>query len=287
MVVGHEGTGVLDQIGDDLADAQIMAGDDCSSKRAGRQLGRVELDLDRFLAAAGVARNRPGRQNFQVDRLASSRASSASRREASEMSVISRSRRRTSCWMTSISRFFESSFLASGRSRRRCAARSAGSSARATDVGREALDRLDAVVERVGHVAQRRSTDCRSRPGGRRNRGSPRALAATPHADGGRRQRRSGLAMVEASSIDRMAVTSARRRRRAGWPSLGGDDLVDVAAWVDSSSTPSTARKRWIGTATETISSPCFGDPHDRAAHAGQRLHHFGIAAPLPPGASL
>jgi hypothetical protein len=32
---------------------------------------------------------------------ASSRASSASRREASEMSVISRSRRRTSCWMTS------------------------------------------------------------------------------------------------------------------------------------------------------------------------------------------
>ncbi|MCY1242478.1 hypothetical protein D9M72_554410 [compost metagenome] len=47
--------------------------------------------------------------------LASLRASSASRREASEISLIRRSRRRTSCWMTSIKRFFDSSVRASGR----------------------------------------------------------------------------------------------------------------------------------------------------------------------------
>ena len=54
-------------------------------------------------------------RNFFMSTLAaSSRASSASRREASEMSVISRSSRRTSCWITSISRVFELSLLASG-----------------------------------------------------------------------------------------------------------------------------------------------------------------------------
>ncbi len=49
-------------------------------------------------------------------------------------------------------------------------------------------------------------------------------------------------------------------------------------ASVDSSSTPSTVPKRWIGTATETISSPRSRDAHDGCRAAGQRVHDFGIA---------
>ena len=45
--------------------------------------------------------------------------------------------------------------------------------------------------------------------------------------------------------------------------------------WVDSSSTPRTARKRWIGTATETIVSPCSLMRTTVDVAAGQGLLHF------------
>ena len=55
------------------------------------------------------------RSVFMSTRSICSRASSASRRDASEISVIRRSRRRTSCWMMSSRRLRDSSVLASGR----------------------------------------------------------------------------------------------------------------------------------------------------------------------------
>ena len=70
------------------------------------------------------------------------------------MSVISRSSRRTSCWMISISR---PRIVVLGQRQRlhRAAQRGQRVLQLVRDIGGEALDRLDAVVERVGHVAQR------------------------------------------------------------------------------------------------------------------------------------
>ncbi len=71
------------------------------------------------------------------------------------MSLISRSRRRTSCWMMASRRSRE--FVAAGERQGldRAAQRGQRILQLVGDVGREALDRLDAVVERAGHVAQR------------------------------------------------------------------------------------------------------------------------------------
>ncbi len=71
------------------------------------------------------------------------------------MSVISRSSRRTSCWMIVGSRSLAS--LGPGERQRLDGAAQRGQRVLefVGDVGGEALDRLDAVVERVGHVAQR------------------------------------------------------------------------------------------------------------------------------------
>ena len=133
------------------------------------------------------------------------------------------------------------------------------------DVGGEALDRLDAVVERVGHVAQRHRQMADLVLAVARNRGSPRALDAAAHPHGGagqpaqrarrwcRRAASTGATVTSAATpkTRRIALRSARRSCRCR------------RLAVDSSSTPSTARKRWIGTATETIMLALLADAHD------------------------
>ena len=71
------------------------------------------------------------------------------------MSVISRSRRRTSCWMISSQPLARRLVLG----QRQCLDRASQRGQRVlqfvADIGGEALDRLDAGIERVRHVAQR------------------------------------------------------------------------------------------------------------------------------------
>ena len=79
---------------------------------------------------------------------------SASRREASEMSLIRRSSRRTSCWITSSRRARESALRASGRVSTALRREVSGFLQFVCHIRREALDRVDALVERLGHVTQ-------------------------------------------------------------------------------------------------------------------------------------
>ena len=85
----------------------------------------------------------------------SCRCNSASSRLASEMSEISRSRRLTSCWITANSRSWLSLGLGERHGFDRRTQRGQRILQLMRHVGGEALDRLDAAVERVGHVAQR------------------------------------------------------------------------------------------------------------------------------------
>ena len=71
------------------------------------------------------------------------------------MSVISRSSRRTSCWMMSISRVARALVLGERQRLDGAAQRGQRVLQLVADIGGEALDRLDAGIERVGHVAQR------------------------------------------------------------------------------------------------------------------------------------
>ena len=113
----REGAGIVDEVVEDLAEAAVVA------ERPGRRRGpcacRSMAERDRAARRPGGARWRrtttASRSRAMSTGSASARASSASRREASEMSLISRSRRRTSCWMIDISRCRESSLRASGR----------------------------------------------------------------------------------------------------------------------------------------------------------------------------
>ena len=114
--------------------------------RPARPWRRRSLATDDHRLAAGCAMSTGS---------ASARASSASRREASEMSLISRSSRRTSCWMIDMQ---APARLVASRERQgldRAAQRGQRVLQLVRDVGREALDRVDAVVERPRHVAQR------------------------------------------------------------------------------------------------------------------------------------
>ena len=100
-------------------------------------------------------------------------------------------------------------------------------------------------------------------------------------------RRRSGLAMVDASSSDRMPVTSAATPKTRKMALRSAATILSMSPpWVDSISAPSTARKRCTGTATETIISPCSltlttvdGLPDSAPITSGK-------AAPLPPGCS-
>ena len=56
VLIGDEGAGVLDQIGDDLADAQVVALDDETRLHARLALDG-EFDLHFLLAAADLPRN--------------------------------------------------------------------------------------------------------------------------------------------------------------------------------------------------------------------------------------
>ncbi len=189
--------------------------------------------------------------------------------------------------MTSISRFLESSLLASGSVSDGAARRGQRVLQFVADIGGKAFDRIDAVVKRGRHFAQRdRQVADFILAGGEIRNFLALLRAAAAHADGGRRSRRSGLAMVDDNSSDRTTLTSVATpktrmiARRSAWTILSISP-----ACVDSSNTPSTARKRWIGTATETISSPLFPwcVPR-RRAHRSSAFIDFRIDRAIAPG---
>ena len=84
----------------------------------------------------------------------SPRASSASSREASEISLIRRSSRRTSCCITAISRSREGPGFDARQSLQGAAQGRQRIFELVGDIGRETLDRVHALVKRLRHVAQ-------------------------------------------------------------------------------------------------------------------------------------
>ena len=144
---------------------------------------------------------------------ASCRCISASRRLASEMSEISRSSRFTSCWMTREQP--AAAFVGLGERQRldRRAQRGERVLQLVRDVGGEALDRLDAAVERVGHVAQRaRQVADLVAPAGEVGNLDARADAPAHPLGALSASRRTGPAMVPASRIDSTTITAAATR---------------------------------------------------------------------------
>ena len=192
------------------------------SARAGRRLGR--------------AWPRRGRRSRAAARPASSgrggsRDSSASSREALEMSVISRSSRLTSCFRMPSSRVARRLVLDQLQRLHRRADRGQRVADLVGDVGGEALDRLHAVRQGVGHVLQRAGEvaelvvargDVRQGdgPGAREPHavGRPRPAAAPAG-------RSAASAANEETRVDRTAM----RMKGTSAAPLGGDDLVDVA----------------------------------------------------------
>jgi hypothetical protein len=140
----RERTGIVDQIVEDLGQAAVVPHDD-----VGLLPERVRFDPQdrrglsprrRSLASATTASISFARSTAS----ASVRASSASRREASEMSLISRSSRFTSCWTIDISLSRDASLRASGNVSTALRSEVSGFFTRAR-LRREALDRVDAV----------------------------------------------------------------------------------------------------------------------------------------------
>ena len=160
------------------------------------------------------------------------RCNSASSRLASETSVISRSSRLTSCSMTASSRARLSGGLGQRHGLDRRAQRGERILQFMRHVRREALDRLDAAVERVGHLAQRAGqfADLVAPVGEVGNLDA--RLDAPPHAS--RRasaSRRTGPAMVRASSIESSTMT-APSARNSGRPAAARPrPRVDLAAF--------------------------------------------------------
>ncbi len=89
--------------------------------------------------------------------------------------------------------------------------------------------------------------------------------------------RRSGPAMVPASSSDRMIVTVAATSAIRSIPQRSVATMESISpGCVDSSNTPTVARTRCTGTATEMISWRCAsirttsaGEPLSAAATSG------------------
>ena len=175
----------------------------------------LEVDLDRLEMVTDVTGHGGDLRNqlfFQVHQLCVLAHSSASRREASEMSVIRRSSRRTSCWITSNRRWRDSSLRASGQGLDRAAQREfSGFFNSWLTYGGEALDGFDAGIKRVGHFAKRDRQIADLILSGRRNSGDflP-VLDRTPHPHGGGRQppQRCWRSSMRAAAT-RMAVTMA------------------------------------------------------------------------------
>ena len=147
------------------------------------------------------------------------------------------------------------------------------------DVGGEALDRLHAVEQGAGHVAQRpgQMADLVVAVGEIGN-----FLArpdAAPHPVGG---------LCEPRGSARRWFR--RERRRAGTsppppPERCGSGRAARRRWrrrcrcpgSKAASAPRTVRKRWIGSATVTTVSPRGVDAHEGLLMAFERRGHFGI----------
>ena len=156
VVRRREGPRIVDQVVEDLAEATVVADHQTSRRSAAASSTVSAIDRARRRAGARWRRTPPPASSFGMSTgSASARASSASRREASEMSLIRRSRRRTSCWMIDISRCRESSLLGERQRFDRAAQRGQRVLQFVRHVGGETLDRVDPVVERARHVAQR------------------------------------------------------------------------------------------------------------------------------------
>ena len=86
---------------------------------------------------------------------------------------------------------------------------------------------------------------------------SARALTLWRTRSAAAASRCTGPAMVLARIIDSTMVTAAANSDTRTMPQRSAATILSMSPpRVESSSTPSTARMRWIGTATETTSSP-------------------------------
>ena len=237
---------VVDQVVDDLAEPAVVPEHE-EGVPAAADAARPSSSIERVVLAPRV-RWRPRPRSPAACAMstgsASARASSASRREASEMSLISRSSRRTSCWMTPSRR--AARFVGPGERQRlhRAAQRGQRVLQLVRHVGREALDRLDAVVERAGHVAQRarQMADLVGAVG------EVRDLLARLDARAARARRLREAAHRPgdgAGEQQRQHDHHARRRpgRPAGCANRSEAMMPSMSPpWVESSSAPRTAR---------------------------------------------
>ena len=187
---------------------------------------------------------------------ASPRASSASRREASEMSLISRSSRRTSCCMIDSRRSREDADLTRGKVSTALRREVRGFSEFMCDIGGEALDRLDAAVERMGHLAER----AREMADFVGSIGEVGDLLARSYASLNAFGRLGELTQGFGDRIglrDRENEHHGRRDQEVSQerPTFAGDHLVDVAALSStgpgrlgsrSSAESAPRRKRWF-----------------------------------------
>ena len=168
---------------------------------------------------------------------ASWRASSASSREASEMSLIRRSRRRMSCWMMPVSRALACSVLASGSVSTALRSEVSGFFDLVRHVGGETLDRVDAVVERAGHVADRLAqmpdlVAAMAVVGDLRARAEAASARDRRHRRAGGAERRS----CPARRNERSTVTPAATRKTR--------TIASRSAWTISSMSPPCVERR-------------------------------------------
>ena len=218
----REGARIVHEVADHLAEALVVPEHEIARRgpriAARRRAGSSRLSSRRTSLATETTVS--SRRTMSTGSL-SARASSASRREASEMSLISRSSRRTSCWITPQQPRRDSRRLRAQRHRLDGAAQRGQRVLQLVrDVGREALDRLDAVVERPRHVAQRAREMADLVRAVGEIRDFLARLDAPPHPLG-RRRRAGGSARRWCPRAAPTARSSRRppRGRCAGWPS--------------------------------------------------------------------
>ena len=175
------------------------------------------------------------------------------------MSLISRSSRRTSCWMTSSSRSREAPRLHARQGLDGAAQRGQRVLQFMRDIGGEALDRVDAVVERLRHVAQR-AREMADLVGARGEIGDLLArLDAAPHPLGrlGELAHRLGDRAGERTATARTSPPPSTRKKRRIAQRSDAMICVDVAALRRQQQRAAHASARaGSARATETIVSP-------------------------------
>jgi hypothetical protein len=148
------------------------------------------------------------------------------------------------------------------------------------DIGGKALNGGNPVIKRIGHVAQRHRKiadlilpvrEIRDLLARLERRGEHADAAADKRrkrcGDGARKQKR------QARSVT-MAATPKTRKIAI----LSACTILSISpAWVDSSRTPENRAEALHRHRHRNDQLARFGDPDDRAAPSGQRIHHLGI----------